>query len=65
MKLRHKLFKDFLALGYTESEAQELAYLAENYNEPIPKWEDIERCLRILSVDLANTAAESGGKNDN
>lgn len=45
-------YKDFLVLGYSESEAKELAYLAENYNEPVSS-EEIGTALRILAVDLA------------
>lgn len=55
-------YKDFLALGYSKSEAEELAYLAENYNEPVSG--EVGEGLRILSVDLAKTAelSECAGK---
>lgn len=55
------LYKDFLALGYSESEAKELAYLAENYNEPV-SGEEVGRGLRILAVDLAKSASEPDSK---
>lgn len=58
------LYKDFLALGYSKSEAEELAYLAENYNEPV-SGEDVGKGLRILAVDLAKSASEADSKIEN
>lgn len=51
------LYREFLALGYSKGEAEELAYLAEKYNEPV-LGEDVEKCLQILTVDLAQSASE-------